>query len=1721
MSYQPTIAQPSTLPKTGKVSSRRKGSSNPPVMLRSYADPRTSQDALERPQMARPYAQNLNSLYPNRTAPTPPSLHQVGYPHPAVPFSAIPSPTIPTGAISPTAPLNIRPRMSSAPVVSTTTQGTLLPVSMDPSLTSLDNLPPGSDRIEPRVSSRPRAPGAKAPVVLGKDSRAQPLLEERPIEKIGPKRRPSLEASTILDGRGYSKYHAARQKEHSLPKGFAEDRPTTSSREPNALQGPIMVPLKVDAASDRPPMNGRGMSAPVNDVLSSSSPPRNRQRELEFREPHAESSSAAQKKWKKSQQESLGVGGPSRSFDIARSFDFERKASGGGRSLDVQRSSDFDAALLGDEGERKSSGGKSMKKKSSDALRALFGRGASGKGKKEDAPTTSVAGASQERKISPSQLMVQNYDDNSQRSRSSGRATPTMGLNSGRTTPTFDSRSSNEKSTPTFDSRPGNGRTTPTLKLSSSSSSSSRLNAPSRELPPPPEPSPTFLTAIPPTLPPLPSPVESSKPPTFDPSTSTLLSLSIDDAPFFPSNSPRRLPFAKPATPPRLPSPHRLQLPELDLDFHLEFDSFNFSPTSASRRTSPLKVRTPKSPSPKSSPVRSYSTRSPSRPSNSPERLQRSWTVLERTTSDGLSMTEGDEGAPPLRSSARFSRESRSPKLSSMEKNEVFGPLLEDQSSKTSSLALTRSPSPRETISSQLPSSEDSTSTESSTHESASPILPVTPKETTPTTSAFGEVSLSTSSSTVDPPSSASLPNVNSDVQCKEEKKLITPNPPPIALSTVPPPAAAGALAPPAIISSPAPVIAKMEQPVRKEYRKHELTLLSKSETIIPDKNFSISAIAHRAEEIRVAFKYPEGGTSAADRAVSLRADLVPLIAEADRRTYSRGQEGEYTLLREAFLKWINVLISELKYDRPVDERGAVLESLAALFESIALSEDALQLSEDHRDKFTQMMIRCMSFVMEKLGGRGVFQNILVFSGRFLAFAFFRVPHVAHQLLTVLQLPKGALMRFTGNITLAVDCPSSVQPQYPKHLIPLCFDNVVRYTSRLNSFTAEFETEAEREAFLFTPGYWLRRWQSDDSELFPSFYRAYHRQLARYLGPVIKYYEAQNKPVPAAILMRAPGYAHLATAFAKKLYSYIMGTVNAVTTYSTASNFDATESALQAPNAKPPVLVTANRRLTETLITFSEQRITIPVGKEVIDCEMSQIYIGMIDLWTKNLISKTSLNAPKGVFCLFDLLDGIVDPPYGAIPGIPSRLDSVVDVAYLIHVVRIILTQTEHAMTIVKTIAFVFSHWEVMTARTEDRRELCLDLLLDKEVFERLLLFWSHSVRSYMLRLVVFRLGHLETSGERKHDAGWQAEIQTVRLLQTRLDCIKRRYDELEPKPIGVEAAEDENGHMPVSPLDAEEPFMPRSRSTITMVTDARSAVSVDKAERLLGLGLGAVNASRGELEIDPVTGSNKFGKAAKWLKKNFKNKKKGKWMAGSTLGSLDGSPTMSSDADSPGLEASPEIFGGPRSSKELGSSPLIPPRTPPKNSDDWSESSTSITTTSTSNPTASITPPSQCKPKPPTIITTPSERGRPRGNFTFEFEIPTMSPRSDTFDATPTSPRHNSQPPPSPRKPTSPHMSKSFSKRSSLLPPSTANALDSIMESEREKEKEKKKAEEKVRQEKGYDKRLHPYAIRMLGELEDAQKEYDEWWSDGGYGKLDGLPPRLTVAWPFHDNED
>ena len=269
------------------------------------------------------------------------------------------------------------------------------------------------------------------------------------------------------------------------------------------------------------------------------------------------------------------------------------------------------------------------------------------------------------------------------------------------------------------------------------------------------------------------------------------------------------------------------------------------------------------------------------------------------------------------------------------------------------------------------------------------------------------------------------------------------------------------------------------------------------------------------------------------------------------------------------------------------------------------------------------------------------------------------------------------------------------------------------------------------------------------------------------------------------------------------------------------------------------------------------------------------------------------------------------------------------------------------------------------------------------------------------------------------------------------------------------------------------------------MITDSPRGQS-NKAERLLGLGLGSVDKGMSSLEVDDTS---RMGKAKGWLKKSFANKKK------KSLSPALSSSTSTSPSNSPRLSPSPQMENtGTVASPNLNlrTPPVVSERKSPRPSLDSAQPPARAPNSSRSKSTPaailSLDSPELEEYSPPRRLPTisASDEDSP-GGVAFEFELPTMSPRSDTFDPTPTpsSPRRNSQPP-SPRGPTSPHMSRSFSKRSSLLPPNTASILANELASPGSSRAEAKadKGEE------GYPRKLHAYAIRMLAELEDAQKE-------------------------------
>jgi hypothetical protein len=95
------------------------------------------------------------------------------------------------------------------------------------------------------------------------------------------------------------------------------------------------------------------------------------------------------------------------------------------------------------------------------------------------------------------------------------------------------------------------------------------------------------------------------------------------------------------------------------------------------------------------------------------------------------------------------------------------------------------------------------------------------------------------------------------------------------------------------------------------------------------------------------------------------------------------------------------------------------------------------------------------------------------------------------------------------------------------------------------------------------------------------------------------------------------------------------------------------------------------------------------------------------------------------------------------------------------------------------------------------------------------------------------------------------------------LDRIKKRHDQLEPKAASEADDEaDKDDDLFLTPIDGVN-GMPRSRSTITMVAESPRTGSVNKAEKLLGLGFGNVDKPTAEIETN-----GKMGKATSWLKK-------------------------------------------------------------------------------------------------------------------------------------------------------------------------------------------------------------------------------------------------------------
>lgn len=267
---------------------------------------------------------------------------------------------------------------------------------------------------------------------------------------------------------------------------------------------------------------------------------------------------------------------------------------------------------------------------------------------------------------------------------------------------------------------------------------------------------------------------------------------------------------------------------------------------------------------------------------------------------------------------------------------------------------------------------------------------------------------------------------------------------------------------------------------------------------------------------------------------------------------------------RGILYEWVHELLRAIRTCASSAERLAILESIAMLLETRNLSPcmvDAATKDPATGTSYLGILYECLAYAITELNKKGVYHNNLVFAGRIIALSLFRIPGVGIKLLMALPVRKASLKYVTREARWTETAPvgegwESYLACFPDHLRPLCFLDSTSYDTIVSAQPTlgeevEHNTVMHMSTYLVQHngsgikmgGYWLRRWQSDDSEVVFSFYRNFHRQLERLVRTCL--------PCGAHHLyFGAPGYAHVAASVQQKCLALVHRSINAVTTHS-------------------------------------------------------------------------------------------------------------------------------------------------------------------------------------------------------------------------------------------------------------------------------------------------------------------------------------------------------------------------------------------------------------------------------------------------------------------------------------------------------------------------------------------------------------------------------------------
>ncbi|KAF9425125.1 hypothetical protein BGZ94_007816 [Podila epigama] len=400
--------------------------------------------------------------------------------------------------------------------------------------------------------------------------------------------------------------------------------------------------------------------------------------------------------------------------------------------------------------------------------------------------------------------------------------------------------------------------------------------------------------------------------------------------------------------------------------------------------------------------------------------------------------------------------------------------------------------------------------------------------------------------------------------------------------------------------------------------------------------------------------------------------------------------------------------------------------------------------------QYRKTLTQSLQYAIQQLNEKGVYSNVITFCAKILALCFFKLPGVAFGLLHALPVSRSYITRMAKALDIARG--NTGMPQissfFPDHLSSVCFEGSSRWWSE---FEKQKRKIATREAALPMEifGNWVRRWQSDDSELFFAFFRHYNHCLAQYLEAPLTRLQAggwATSAISPRVYAGAPGYVYLAAFFLTKIEGLVHGEIHPVTTIvqfepnSANGNVDRDRAMAsvatgefpgtgpppsiklsngadssgddrnkdQPTTGKPKMLDMASRRCVDTIVAILE--------------EHGNIYGAMLDIWIKTVVTKTSVYDVESVFCLLDFLDmlfaeletretiRLYDSELSNLPqssGAPTVFTPI-HVQFILTTLHLLLTSSDHTVTLMRTISFIYQNFSLLTGTVQSLEQLTL-----------------------------------------------------------------------------------------------------------------------------------------------------------------------------------------------------------------------------------------------------------------------------------------------------------------------------------------------------------------------------------------------------------------------------